>query len=174
MLESLFDSAVYRPDQHSFMLYPDRDLPTFLEKNRIPDEAITAIPLLQSLIDEGDDSIASRDRDGICRFNGDFVNRQNLREALDELAATRDADAVDAARKPLEALYEQVFNHQAFTGRSGGMFGFEGLGCIYWHMVSKLLLAVQENYFRALETDASSATLQRLGDLYYRIRRASC
>jgi hypothetical protein len=41
-------------------------------------------------------------------------------------------------------LYESVFNHQAYTGRSGGMFGFEGLGCIYWHMVSKLLLEVGE------------------------------
>ena len=31
-----------------------------------------------------------------------------------------------------------------YTGRSGAMYGYEGLGCIYWHMVAKLLLAVQE------------------------------
>lgn len=39
------------------------------------------------------------------------------------------------------------------------MFGFEGLGCIYWHMVSKLLLAVEENFFAALQqgTDADEA-----------------
>jgi hypothetical protein len=50
------------------------------------------------------------------------------------------------------------------------MFGFEGLGCIYWHMVSKLLLAVQENFFVALERGAEQATCRRLGQLYYRVR----
>jgi len=50
------------------------------------------------------------------------------------------------------------------------MFGFEGLGCIYWHMVSKLLLSIQENFFSALEQDAGDATRRRLGSLYYRVR----
>ena len=47
-------------------------------------------------------------------------------------------------------LYELTFNHKAFTGRSGSMFAYEGLGSIYWHMVSKLMLSVQEI---ALEED---------------------
>jgi hypothetical protein len=50
------------------------------------------------------------------------------------------------------------------------MFGFEGLGCIYWHMVSKLLLALQENFFAALEGDAGAEVCQRLGALYYQVR----
>jgi hypothetical protein len=50
------------------------------------------------------------------------------------------------------------------------MFGFEGLGCIYWHMVSKLLLAIQENFFAALDGDAGPEVCQRLGALYYRVR----
>jgi hypothetical protein len=50
------------------------------------------------------------------------------------------------------------------------MFGFEGLGCVYWHMVAKLLLAVQENFFAALESNAGAEVCQRLGGLYYRIR----
>ena len=41
-------------------------------------------------------------------------------------------------------LWEDIFDHQSFTGRSSKFFAFEGLGSIYWHMVSKLLLAVQE------------------------------
>ena len=88
---------------------------------------------------------------------------------LDLLTETY-GDAVEAAREPLHELYESVFNHQAFTGRSGTMFGFEGLGCIYWHMVSKLLLAVQENAFLALEHHADQAAFHRLGELYYRVR----
>ena len=37
-------------------------------------------------------------------------------------------------------------------------------------MVSKLLLAVQENFFSALEQDADVAVCHRLGELYYRVR----
>ena len=94
---------------------------------------------------------------------------QNLKSRLDELAPEY-GDAIFAARRPLLALYEETFNHQAFTGRSGGMFGFEGLGCVYWHMVGKLLLAVQENYFHALDSGAEAAVVHRLGNLYYRVR----
>jgi hypothetical protein len=37
-------------------------------------------------------------------------------------------------------------------------------------MVSKLLLAVQENYFAALDQGADASVCQRLGELYYRVR----
>ena len=51
--------------------------------------------------------------------------------------------------KILLELYEKTFNHQSFTGRSGTFYAYEGLGSIYWHMVSKLLLSAQENVFAA-------------------------
>jgi hypothetical protein len=51
------------------------------------------------------------------------------------------------------------------------MFGFEGLGSVYWHMVSKLLLAVQENFFVALTQGTDEATCHRLGVHYYRVRK---
>ncbi|MCB0806545.1 MAG: hypothetical protein KDC05_12165, partial [Bacteroidales bacterium] len=35
VLDSLKESAIYRPDQYSYMLYPDRQLPRFIEKNNI-------------------------------------------------------------------------------------------------------------------------------------------
>jgi hypothetical protein len=50
------------------------------------------------------------------------------------------------------------------------MFGYEGLGCVYWHMVSKLWLVVQENFFVALADGADEETCHRLGRLYYRVR----
>ena len=46
-------------------------------------------------------------------------------------------------------IYENVFNHKVYTGRSGNMFAYEGIGSVYWHMVSKLLLAVQEIFFKS-------------------------
>ena len=54
-------------------------------------------------------------------------------------------DLVAANREDVYDVFESVFHHQRFTGRSGSMYKFEGLGSIYWHMVSKLLLAVQES-----------------------------
>jgi hypothetical protein len=110
-----------------------------------------------------------RDADGCFRFNANFTHIGDLGSRLDELQS-RYGDELEAAREPIGLLYEQVFNHKAFTGRSGGMFGFEGLGCIYWHMVAKLLLAVGENFFAALEQGADKSTCQRLGSLYYRVR----
>ena len=66
-------------------------------------------------------------------------------------------------------LFERLFDHESFTGRSGTFFGYEGLGCIYWHMVSKLRLAAQETYFRALEAGAPQRLLKRLAECYYDI-----
>jgi hypothetical protein len=169
VVEALFDSSVYRPGQRSFMLYPDRTLPGFLDKNQVPAEQVEAIPLLQKMLAEGDERIIIQDADGCYRFNAEFTNVGDLKAQLNKL--TRDyGDLLEAARTPLHALYEQVFHHKAFTGRSGTMFGFEGLGSIYWHMVSKLMLAVQENYFAAAEKESDAATRRRLGQLYYRVR----
>lgn len=58
-------------------------------------------------------------------------------------------------RPAVLALWEDVFRHDAFTGRSGSFFAFEGLGSIYWHMVAKLQLAVQECHARAAGTARS-------------------
>jgi len=168
-LEVLFESDLYRPDQKSFMLYPDRTLPTFLTKNSIQDELLEAVPLLHRMLAEDDKQIVLRDADGCCRFNADFKNAGDLKARLDSLSGDYD-DEVAAARKPILELYETVFQHKAFTGRSGTMFSFEGLGSIYWHMVSKLMLAVVENFFAAREQGANEATCQRLGQLYYRVR----
>ena len=55
-------------------------------------------------------------------------------------------------------IYEDIFNHKAFTGRSGTFFGYEGLGSIYWHMVSKLRLAVYECCIKAIQDQESETT----------------
>jgi hypothetical protein len=168
LLDALFASDMYRDDVRTFMLYPDRQLPGFLEKNRIPSEGLEAIPLVHRILKRGE-SIVLRDEDDCYRFNADLRNANDLIARLDELEAEMGDDA-RRARKPLLALYEQVFHHKAFTGRAGTMFGFEGLGSVYWHMVSKLLLAVQEIFFVALGAGADEQTFNRLGRLYYRVR----
>jgi hypothetical protein len=169
VVESLFSSDVYREDQDTFMLYPDRQLPSFMQKNCVDSSKVIANPLLKRMLAEHDERIILQDADGVYRFSAEISNAGELKEQLDSLSSVY-GDVLEVARDSLLALYEEVFNHQEFTGRSGGMFGFEGLGCIYWHMVAKLLLAVEESFFTALDNGDDEATCEHLGQLYYRVR----
>ena len=64
----------------------------------------------------------------------------------------------------------KMFNHKAFTGRSGTFFAYEGLGSIYWHMVSKLLLAVQEVCLSAAKQKTDLEIQKKLYQHYYAIK----
>lgn len=169
LLDNLFASEMYREDQHSFMLYPDRDLSTFMNKNSLTDAQINAVPVLSSMLSKGDQRLVNADEQGQFHFHASLENSGYLKAQIQQLRGDY-ADVAEEEWEAIEALYEDVFNHKAFTGRSGTMFGYEGLGCIYWHMVSKLLLAVQENYLAARELDADSEETQKLAEYYYRVR----
>lgn len=170
LLDNLFASDMYRDDQHSFMLYPDRELPSFMEKNQITTEQVSQSPLLSAMLKAGDQRIINQDATGAIHFNPAFENADFLSAALNSIDSDQYKALTDEAKEYVHNLYEQVFNHKAFTGRSGTMFGYEGLGCIYWHMVSKLLLAVQENYLAARDLDPNSAETQKLAQYYYQVR----
>ena len=71
-------------------------------------------------------------------------------------------DQVQHDRHAVMDIWESVFHHSSFTGRSGSMFSFEGLGCIYWHMNAKLLVAVQESLNRAIVSGAEDLTSRNL------------
>jgi len=169
VLESLFESELFSPDVRTFILYPDRRLPRFLDKNRVPPGRVETISGVERVLDLGDSSLLMQDAAGSYRFNADLRNANDLRARLDELEEEL-GYSVRALREPLLELYEDVFHHRAFTGRAGTMFGFEGLGSVYWHMVSKLLLATQEAFFDGLDAGTDSSVLRDLGRLYYRIR----
>lgn len=171
LVDALYESDLYRADQHSFMLYPNRRLNGFFERNDVPSEDVKADALLSAMLAAGDRQLIERDAAGRYRFHPGFQKAADLRDALDQAAADpRYAQLVAERCNAVLALYEKTFNHHAFTGRSGGMYGYEGLGSIYWHMVSKLLLAVQESYFRALDQGESPTVVKRLADAYYKIR----
>ncbi len=169
VVDALFSSPMYRADQGSFMLYPVRHLPPFLEKNVVPAEAIEGNALLRGLLDRGDRSIVMVDEGGLFRFSPDFSNARDLDEALDALDETWSELVRDHRVATLDS-YEQVFDHHAYTGRSGSMYGYEGIGSIYWHMVAKLLVAVQGSVLDAVRHGAPAETTGRLIDGYWRVR----
>ncbi|MCP4539758.1 MAG: hypothetical protein GY832_21680 [Chloroflexi bacterium] len=172
LLQSVRNSKMYRADQHSYMLYPDRDLPGFMHKNCLSAEDVRDSALITMLMERGDRRLMNRDENGIYHFNGSFRNTHDVGRALLELRLCEYyAPLVDAETDQILELFEKVFNHSAFTGRSGTFFAYEGLGSIYWHMVSKLLLAAQEVFFQAAERGKAQATVQALADAYYDIRQ---
>jgi hypothetical protein len=161
---------LYRADQHSYMLYPHRQLPGFLHKNNVAAAQVAGSKLVAALVERSDGRLLTQDEAGVFHFNGRFRNANDVRRALDTLAQEPDfAELVNAERPFILDLFEATFNHRAFTGRSGTFFAYEGLGSIYWHMVSKLLLAAQECYFQAVESGAEDVA-QSLADAYYDIR----
>ncbi len=168
---ALRDSALYRPDQNSFLLYPDRDLPSYLAKNTLPTDACSAAPILSELTAAGDRSLVVMDEDGGLHFNADLRNAGDVGQCLDALAAApRWSAAAARDRDAVLKLWEEVFRHSEFTGRSGCFFMFEGLGSIYWHMVAKLLVAIQENWLQAVTSGAKAAVIDGLADAYRQVR----
>ena len=101
-------------------------------------------------------------------FAANLRNVNDLKCALALLESRQDATKWNTEEhQALYSLYEATFHHHQFTGRSGTFFAYEGLGSIYWHMVSKLALAVQENYtFAQSIGDSVSAT-----ELLYHYRK---
>ncbi len=170
ILDSLRKSKLYREDQNSYLLYPNRQLKKFMDKNSIPIELLKKSKLLLKLIKDNNTQIVNQDITGEVHFSGDFRNNNDVQKALRNLDAEKYAELEKKESQIISDIFEQVFDHRIFTGRSGTFYGYEGLGCIYWHMVSKLLLAVQENYFRAIDSEANPELIEKLKKYYYEIK----
>jgi len=170
VLDALRNSSLYREDQQSYILYPNKELPGFLEKNSIPKEQVENSKLLMTLVSDGNMKIVKEDVDGGYHFNGNFKNARDLEQALSELESNGYAPLVQSEKRDVLQIFESVFNHKAFTGRSGTFFAYEGLGSIYWHMVSKLNLAVFEVCRDAAHEQADRETIQRLNNHFDEVK----
>jgi len=103
-------------------------------------------------------------------FNPEIRNGRILHERLLSYAEKEDNNLTQQEREIIEDIYESVFRHRYFTGRSGSFYKYEGIGSIYWHMVSKLLLAVGENISTFEKQNQNRDYLQELFRFYYLIR----
>jgi hypothetical protein len=169
LLDSLKSSALFRPDQYSYILYPNKKLPRFNDKNNILSSDVKKSELLTQLVNDGNTQIIEKDCFGSYHFNGNFNNANSLKSALSELSNEQYESLVEKDTEFVLAIFEKIFDHKSFTGRSGTFFGYEGLGSIYWHMVSKLLLAVQEVSLKAIQDKEDAVLIGKLLDHYYEI-----
>lgn len=165
LLTSLSTSDLFRPDQNSYMLYPIKRVPSFLEKNFIPKEKVESSRLLTTLMSDGNTDIIHRDIHGDYHFNGTLTNIREFQVGLRALDTSYHAMMMSEEVDLLD-LYESVFHHKQFTGRSGSFFAYEGIGSIYWHMVSKLRYAVQEIYHLASKEHGNSNTTSAILAFY--------
>ena len=170
LLQSMRKSDIFRPDQDSYMLYPRRRLQLFTEKNIISESDFSKSELLKQLLRDGNALLINRDRKGKLHFQTNIRNSNVLDEVLVKLETGIYKDLVMKENSLIHEIYENVFHHSAFTGRSGTFYKYEGLGSIYWHMVSKLQLAVKDQYFQALENNEPDEILQGLSNAYYEIK----
>jgi len=157
LLKALRSSRIYRSDQNSYVLYPDKPQVHFLERNVIDPSLIEGNRWIQQELVSGRTAFVERDSEGRVHFNTAFRSARDLVAAL-----VGHPDVAQADADALLDIYEAVFRHRQFTGRSGSMFKYEGLGSIYWHMVSKLLLATAETIVGAARAGADPDTLQEL------------
>jgi len=170
VLDAMKHSKLFREDQYSYILYPNKKLPGFLSKNIIDESDASNSALIQTWVAQGNTTIVEKDIYGKYHFNGNFKNAGDLKKALENIGDTSYTDLIQHETQKLLDIFEKVFHHKAFTGRSGTFYGYEGLGSIYWHMVSKLLLAVQESCLQAIRQNESSVTVGRLLEHYYEIQ----
>jgi len=170
LLHALRASALYRNDQQSYMLYPEKQLPAFTEKNCIPETFNKRFPVLNKLLEGGGYGLISADQAGTMHFTGELKNAGVLKERITALREQRRIQIDKREEQQLLDLYEELFDHHSFTGRSGSFYKYEGLGSIYWHMVSKLLLAVAENIQRFVREGLPGEKTDKLLSLYMEIR----
>ena len=164
-MEALPESDLKSERHPTYLLYPDRDLPRFLEGNRISQEQLETVPALVEMVKAGDFRVLEKDPEEGFRFESAMTNGYELAEMIETVGGFSEED-----RTKLDALYESVFHHQSFTGRSGSMFSYEGLGCIYWHMISKLMLAAQEVALQAIEDGVEDEMITRFMGAYFSVQ----
>jgi hypothetical protein len=129
-------------------------------------EQVSGLMLVSELVKANDKTLIVRDEKGNYHFSGHIRNSKDVVRSLDALKKqARYAELVNAEAEQIEALFEDVFRHAEFTGRSGTFFAYEGLGSIYWHMVSKLLLSVQETILRTRREPSLADLMDKYADI---------
>lgn len=170
ILDSLRNSSLYRADQNSYILYPNKELPGFLHKNTLARESVEKSKLLTEMLRRKDTRLVKEDIHGAIHFNGNFHNAGDVAAVLSLLEHEKEYGTLVAGDTEFVLqIFEAVFNHKAFTGRSGTFFAYEGLGSIYWHMISKLHLAVQEVCLKSIQNQEDHQVVAALKNHYLNI-----
>lgn len=78
LITELYNSNIYRDDQKSFMLYPEKKLKTFMNKNIVPSKVVQNNDLLKRLIETNNNDIVYKDAEDNYRFQSTIINKNVL------------------------------------------------------------------------------------------------
>lgn len=172
LVAALPGSRLYRADANTYQLYPEPEIRGFLERNTLPDNRFRANELLVTLVAAGDRRVVVGDRRGGVHFAAGIRHAEDLQARLDEVGTDEAfADLVARCTDDVLAIFEEMFDHSSFTGRSSSFFAYEGVGSVYWHMVSKLVLAIREQLDEARRAEPVDAErVARLSAAYEQAR----
>lgn len=169
LVEAMEKSDLLSDEHATYFLYPRKRLKTFMEKNIIPPEMVARSKLIAKLLDDKCDELVIKDAKGNVRFHESIRWSVDLNNALAELSDDpRYKELVSAESDLIHDIFEHVFEHNKFTGRSGIMYKYEGIGSIYWHQNSKFILSFQEMFTHAAQQGYSK--IKPLKEAYYRQR----
>ena len=141
VLAEMEKSSLYSEKGNTYYLYPVIHTKAFLEKNIIKNAEKSE--LIKLLIKDSNKTFVEKDCFGNVRFNANVNSYQKLKETLENLSCEY-PDLVKKEYDKICNIFEDTFRHSEFTGRSQVLYKYEGIGCIYWHQNSKLLVSVAE------------------------------
>ena len=107
-----------------FLANKNIELKGFLDRNTIPEEAVLSSKLLLEMLKDRAVEIIEKDVNGDFHFNGNFKNATDVIEALEKLSETKYSALLASDTPKILQAFEDVFNHKAFTGRSGTFYGY--------------------------------------------------
>ena len=171
LLDALKRSSLWSKAQQSYLLYPDQAPTRFVSTNRLTTNQVVRCSLVRKLAQAGDRRLINRTATGDYYFHPALISEAHLEAMLDELEKTGYAKAVAKDRSRIQELYRDLFRQDKFNGRATRFFKYEGLGCVYWHMVSKLMLAIQRVFYLAVDQDEAPAITAQLAKHYYFVRQ---
>ena len=136
-------SGLYSKKEKSFYLYPVKETNGFMDKNIISESYIEKSELFRKLLADNDTSLIVRDIKGCVRFAPGITCGGALDYVLKSEWKYKRLSMQEYSL--ITECFESVFGHSAFIGRSQVMYKYEGIGCIYWHQNSKLLVSLSES-----------------------------
>ena len=158
------NSGLYSKKEKSFYLYPIKRTPDFMDKNIIPKSYVEKSELIKKLLTEKDTNLIIEDINGFVRFAPNITCKGELDAVLKSEWKYR--NIAEREYSLISECFEEVFRHSEFIGRSQIMYKYEGIGCIYWHQNSKLLVSLAESYIEATGFQAA----EDIRKIYYEYR----
>ena len=91
------------------MLYPNKKLPLFIEKNKISIDLINQSKLFTSMLSDGNKEIIYEDIDGGIHFQSDIINSDELKKKLDSLSDAKLKKYAEEELSIVLDIYEKTF-----------------------------------------------------------------